>query len=52
VIIETGSLGEKAEKLVCTYQDVAVMVRPFSLAELKAALDPWISRLSAARIAR
>jgi len=39
VIIETGNLGEKAEQLVRTYQDVAVLVRPFSLAELKAALE-------------
>ena len=49
VIIETGNLGEKAEQLVRTYQDVAVLVRPFSLAELKAALDPWIERLATVR---
>jgi len=49
VIIETGNLGEKAEQLVRSYQDVAVLVRPFSLAELKAALDPWIARLASVR---
>jgi len=44
VIIETGNLGEKAEELVSAYRDVALLVRPFSLAELKAAIDPWLAR--------
>jgi PAS domain S-box-containing protein len=44
VIIETGNLGEKAEQIVSSYQDVALLVRPFSLAELKAAIDPWLAR--------
>jgi two-component system, cell cycle sensor histidine kinase and response regulator CckA len=44
VIIETGNLGEKAELLVSEYRDVALLVRPFSLAELKAAIDPWLAR--------
>lgn len=49
VIIETGNLGEKAEQLVSAYQDVALLVRPFSLAELKAAIDPWLARGARAR---
>jgi len=49
VIIETGNLGEEAERLVRGYQDVAILVRPFSLGELKAALGPWIARANAAR---
>lgn len=44
VIIETGNLGEKAELLVSAHRDVALLVRPFSLAELKAAIDPWLAR--------
>lgn len=44
IIIETGNLGEKAEQLVSGYRDVALLVRPFSLAELKAAIDPWLVR--------
>lgn len=44
VVIETGDLGEKAEQLVSAYRDVALLVRPFSLAELKAAIDPWMAR--------
>jgi CheY-like chemotaxis protein len=51
VIIETGNLGEKAEQLTRDHRDIAVLVRPFSLAELKAALDPWIARVNAARTA-
>jgi len=48
VIIETGNLGEKAEQLVSGYQDVALLVRPFSLAELKAAIAPWLVRTTQA----
>jgi CheY-like chemotaxis protein len=49
VVIETGNLGEWAEQLARGHQDVAVLVRPFSLAELKAAIDPWIARVAATR---
>jgi two-component system, cell cycle sensor histidine kinase and response regulator CckA len=49
VVIETGNLGDKAEELVRNHRDVTVLVRPFSLTELKAALDPWIARVNAAR---
>jgi len=49
VIIETGNLGEKAEQIISAYQDVALLVRPFSLAELKAAIDPWLARSTRAR---
>jgi CheY-like chemotaxis protein len=49
VIIETGNLSEKAEALVRNHQDITVLARPFSLAELKAALDPWTARINAAR---
>lgn len=48
VIIETGNLGEKAERLVSSFADVALLVRPFSLAELRAALDPWVLRRESA----
>jgi PAS domain S-box-containing protein len=44
VIIETGNMGEVAEDLARTFADVSVLVRPFSLSELKAALDPWTKR--------
>ena len=44
VIIETGSMGDCAEQLARTHADVSVLVRPFSLSELKAALDPWVER--------
>lgn len=44
VIIQTGNLGGKLDQLMCSHQDVAVLVRPFSLAELRAALEPWVAR--------
>jgi PAS domain S-box-containing protein len=44
VIIETGSMGDSAQELARAYQDVAVLLRPFNMSELKAALEPWIRR--------
>jgi two-component system, cell cycle sensor histidine kinase and response regulator CckA len=48
VIIETGNMGDRAEDLASAHRDVSVLVRPFSLSELKAALDPWVERARAA----
>jgi CheY-like chemotaxis protein len=47
VIIETGNMGEVAEGLARTFADVSVLARPFSLNELKAALDPWVEHARA-----
>jgi CheY-like chemotaxis protein/two-component sensor histidine kinase len=47
VIIETGNMGEVAEGLARTFADVSVLTRPFSLNELKAALDPWVEHARA-----
>jgi CheY-like chemotaxis protein len=41
VIIETGNLDQAVEQLGKRFSDVAVLARPFHLAELKAALAPW-----------
>lgn len=41
VIIETGNMDKAVEQLGSTFRDVNVLSRPFSLAELKAALSPW-----------
>ena len=49
VIIETGNMGDKADDLSRAYNNVSVLVRPFSLNEIKAALAPWVERVSAQR---
>ena len=41
VIIETGNPDQAVEQLGKCFADVAVLARPFHLAELKAALAPW-----------
>lgn len=48
VIIETGNMSDHADELARSYGDVSVLVRPFSLSELKAALDPYVERAKAA----
>jgi PAS domain S-box-containing protein len=47
VIIETGSMDDKAEELARAHDNVSVLVRPFSLNEIKAALAPWVERANA-----
>ena len=47
VIIETGNMGEQVEQLASSFADVSVLGRPFSLSELKAALDPWVEKFRA-----
>jgi two-component system cell cycle sensor histidine kinase/response regulator CckA len=47
VIIETGNMGLQVEQLARAFADVTVLGRPFSLSELKAALDPWVERFHA-----
>jgi two-component system cell cycle sensor histidine kinase/response regulator CckA len=47
VIIETGLMGDKAEHLAQAHDNVSVLVRPFSLNEIKAALAPWVERANA-----
>jgi PAS domain S-box-containing protein len=44
VIIETGNMGQQVEQLARSFADVSVLGRPFSLSELKAALDPWVEK--------
>jgi CheY-like chemotaxis protein len=44
VIIETGSMDEAVGKLTSQFTDVAVLSRPFTLGELKAALAPWVRK--------
>jgi two-component system cell cycle sensor histidine kinase/response regulator CckA len=44
VIIETGNMSDHADALARAHANVSVLVRPFSLSELKAALDPWVDR--------
>jgi PAS domain S-box-containing protein len=39
VIVETGNLDERIEGLVREHADIAVLIKPFSLSELKAAID-------------
>jgi PAS domain S-box-containing protein len=47
VIIETGDMGDKAEDLARAYENVSILVRPFSLNEIKATLAPWVERANA-----
>ena len=47
VVIETGNMGEQVEQLARAFADVSVLVRPFSLSELKAALAPWANSIRA-----
>ncbi len=47
VIIETGNMGPQVEQLARAFADVSVLGRPFSLSELKAALEPWVERFRA-----
>jgi PAS domain S-box-containing protein len=49
VIIETGNMDDKAEDLARAHDNVSVLVRPFSLSEIKAALAPWVERATAQR---
>ena len=45
VIIETGNPNLAVEQLGERFSDVAVLSRPFRLAELRAALAPWVERV-------
>jgi CheY-like chemotaxis protein len=49
VIIETGNMDDKTEDLARAHDNVSVLVRPFSLSEIKAALAPWVERATAQR---
>jgi nitrogen-specific signal transduction histidine kinase/CheY-like chemotaxis protein len=42
VIIETGSMDAAVGQLAAQFADVAVLSRPFTRVELKAALVPWV----------
>jgi CheY-like chemotaxis protein len=42
VIIETGSMDAAVGQLAAQFADVAVLSRPFTRGELKAALAPWV----------
>jgi CheY-like chemotaxis protein len=44
VIIETGNMDQAVEQLGERFSDVAVLSRPFRLAELEAALAPWVEK--------
>jgi CheY-like chemotaxis protein len=46
VIIETGKLDNETEQLAREYSDVSLLVRPFSLNELKAAIDAYAEALT------
>jgi len=49
VIIETGKLDNETEQLAREYSDVSLLVRPFSLNELKAAIDEHAMRTATKR---
>jgi PAS domain S-box-containing protein len=39
VIVETGNLNERTEDIVAKHADIRLLIKPFSLSELKAAID-------------
>jgi CheY-like chemotaxis protein len=44
VIIETGKLDDHAEDLAREHPDVSILIKPFSLNELHAAIVPWVKQ--------